>query len=216
MPSALHSQIIPCSLVYQDTHTLIHVSDIDTDTDTPCTTHKLTHTHTHTISLSLTHTHNLSHSLSHTHTISISGVAMEACEFWSALSDDNDAHVVLQSHLSTLIPSLISRLQLKEEQILQVWYYTQLYCTSIALFCVTVYESTIDLNLYSGQYYPIRKYSNVFSIDFLAYLAHFPTTYLLFPLIYFFLLFYFRRESKKRHTPVGRKKLTLSQFIEGV
>ena len=45
---------------------------------------------------------------------------MEACEFWSALSDDNDAHVVLQSHLGTLIPSLISRLQLKEEQILQV------------------------------------------------------------------------------------------------
>ena len=44
---------------------------------------------------------------------------MEACEFWSALSDDNDAHVVLQSHLGTLIPSLISRLQLKEEQILQ-------------------------------------------------------------------------------------------------
>ena len=49
-----------------------------------------------------------------------SGVAMEACEFWSALSDDNDAHGVLQSHLATLIPSLISRLQLKEEQILQV------------------------------------------------------------------------------------------------
>ena len=45
---------------------------------------------------------------------------MEACEFWSALSDDNDAHGVLQSHLATLIPSLISRLQLKEEQILQV------------------------------------------------------------------------------------------------
>lgn len=44
---------------------------------------------------------------------------MEACEFWSALSDDNDAHIVLQSHLATLIPSLISRLQLKEEQILQ-------------------------------------------------------------------------------------------------
>ena len=50
----------------------------------------------------------------------IIGVAMEACEFWSALSDDNDAHGVLQSHLATLIPSLISRLQLKEEQILQV------------------------------------------------------------------------------------------------
>lgn len=48
------------------------------------------------------------------------GVAMEACEFWSALSDDNDAHAMLQSHLGTLIPSLISRLQLKEEQILQV------------------------------------------------------------------------------------------------
>jgi transportin-1 len=47
------------------------------------------------------------------------GVAMEACEFWSALSDDNDAHALLQSHLGTLIPSLISRLQLKEEQILQ-------------------------------------------------------------------------------------------------
>lgn len=50
----------------------------------------------------------------------LSGVAMEACEFWSALSDDNDAHAMLQSHLGTLIPSLISRLQLKEEQILQV------------------------------------------------------------------------------------------------
>ena len=50
---------------------------------------------------------------------SLVGVAMEACEFWSVLSDDNDAHVVLQSHLSILIPSLISRLQLKEEQILQ-------------------------------------------------------------------------------------------------
>jgi hypothetical protein len=44
---------------------------------------------------------------------------MEACEFWSALSDNNDAHSVLQSHLVTLIPSLVSRLQLKEEQILQ-------------------------------------------------------------------------------------------------
>jgi transportin-1 len=46
------------------------------------------------------------------------GVAMEACEFWSALSDDNDAHSVLQSHLCTLIPALITRLQLKEEQVM--------------------------------------------------------------------------------------------------
>ena len=58
---------------------------------------------------------------------------MEACEFWSALSDDNDAHAVLQSHLGTLIPSLISRLQLKEEQILQV-------CTYV---CMSVYLSLL-------------------------------------------------------------------------
>jgi hypothetical protein len=63
------------------------------------------------------HTFSLSGTMSF---LSCTGVAMEACEFWSALSDDNDAHGVLQSHLATLIPSLISRLQLKEEQILQV------------------------------------------------------------------------------------------------
>ena len=56
------------------------------------------------------------------------GVAMEACEFWSALSDDNDAHALLQSHLGTLIPSLISRLQLKEEQILQVTHLIIILC----------------------------------------------------------------------------------------
>ena len=72
------------------------------------------------LSLSLFLSLHLSLSLSLSVSLSFLGVAMEACEFWSALSDDSDAHTVLQSHLGTLIPSLISRLQLKEEQILQV------------------------------------------------------------------------------------------------
>ena len=71
MPSTLYSQIIPCSLVYQDIHTLIHVSDIDTDTDTPCTTHNLSHSLIHTISLSHTHTHSLSLSLTYTRNLNI-------------------------------------------------------------------------------------------------------------------------------------------------
>ena len=45
------------------------------------------------------------------------GVAMEACEFWSILSDNADAHGAVRSHLPTLVPHLISRLVLTQEQV---------------------------------------------------------------------------------------------------
>ena len=46
------------------------------------------------------------------------GVAMEACEFWSVLSDNTDAHAVVRTHMPMLIPHLISRLTLTQEQIM--------------------------------------------------------------------------------------------------
>ena len=45
------------------------------------------------------------------------GVAMEACEFWSILSENADAHAAVRSHLPTLVPHLISRLVLTQEQV---------------------------------------------------------------------------------------------------
>ena len=122
---------------------------------------------------------------------------MEACEFWSALSDDNDAHVVLQSHLSTLIPALISRLQLKEEQILQVCI-RQTIISKMRFFSIA-YGCQLTLCIsccWMMNSYRILSYPVTFSSCSLT-------------------LLYSRRESRRMLMPVERRKSTSSRSTEG-
>lgn len=138
-----------------------------------------------------------SHLFPSMHHYSITGVAMEACEFWSALSDDNDAHVVLQSHLSTLIPALISRLQLKEEQILQV-YIRQTIMSKKPFFSIA---SGCQLTFCISCCWMMNSYC----------ILSYPVTFSSCSLI----LLHSRRESRRMLMPVERRKSTSSLSTEG-